>query len=208
MKLSFKEFLTEEESRRSVMKDLRRQFDLGAENTYSEKQKGSRMVKLYNVGPDRDLTKLVKDVNDYIETENIEGVSARKMVSGDKAYRKGTKSIAFQFDNKVYGELNEAESTLVKNVLSFKDYNSNVYKLHVGENKGKFFITLKGEHADFALNKAMYSTGKGSEADSKTVKTTVEKAWTSARDTSAKQRGLVLKKALEKVTERPWKIES
>ena len=86
------------------MKHLRKQFDLRAENTYSEKQKGSQMVKLYNVGPDRDLSKLVKDVNDYIETKNIKGVKARKMVSGDKAYRKGAKSIAFQFDNKVWGK--------------------------------------------------------------------------------------------------------
>ena len=119
MKMTFKEFLTEAGTRRSVMAKLRKKFHLGAENTYSEKQKGSRMVKVYNIEmgkeKDFDLDDMVKNINDYIKAENIEGVKARKMetgvVDGDATgpmkgagYRRGTKSIAFQFDNEVYGK--------------------------------------------------------------------------------------------------------
>ena len=100
------------------------------------------------------------------------------------------------------------KNTVVKNVLSYEDDNGNVKKLHVGENNNKFFITLKGKHADFTLNTAMYATGKGSAADAKTFRTAVEKTWAAARDTSAKQRALALKTTLEDVTERKWKIEA
>jgi len=106
MKLSFKEFLTEEESRRDVMKKIRKVFDLGAEQTYSEPQKGQRMVKLYNIKVEdgSNVAKAVKAINEYIKDQGIKGVTARMMKTGMASYRRGTKSIAFMFDNKVYGE--------------------------------------------------------------------------------------------------------
>lgn len=132
MKMTFKDFLTEGDTRRNVMAKLRKKFHIGAENTYSEKQKGSRMVKVYNVntkGPrppashasradwDKDKSKpeiktLISDITKYIKDEKIPGLTVRAMTTGMKddkpvptsGYRRGVQSIAFQFDNEVYGK--------------------------------------------------------------------------------------------------------
>ena len=94
-------------SRKAVLKALRKEVNIASWQTYSEPQKNSRMVKFYGVSK---VDKLKKEIEDFIKRNKIPGVTVRTMVTGDGGHymtlgrNVGVRSIALQFDNKLYGE--------------------------------------------------------------------------------------------------------
>ena len=106
-------------------------------------------------------------------------------------------------------ELQEAEKKeVVKNVLSYKDRDGNVKKLHVGTNaRGNFFTVLKGAHADFHLSTPMFGFKGGTDEAAKTLKDAIRKTWEKVKDKGANQRALTLRTTLDDVSDVKWKIE-